>query len=65
MPSWTHKEGNQANTTNSSETETPNEAMLAVELLGLFYFVVVIPTYTLHIVEWEDGVPMHPYDIFF
>ena len=41
MRSLTRKAGNRATTTDSSETETPNEEMLAVEFLGLVYLVVV------------------------
>ena len=41
MQSRTRKGGNRATTTDSSETETPNEVMLAVEFLRLVYLVVV------------------------
>ena len=41
MQSRTLKEGNCATTTVSSETETVNEVMLAVEFLGFVYLVVV------------------------
>ena len=41
MRSRRRKEGNRATTTDSSETETPNEVMLAIEFLGLVYLVVV------------------------
>ena len=34
--------GNHATTTDSSETETPNEVMLAIEFLGLVYLLVVV-----------------------
>ena len=41
MRSRTRKGGNRAITTDSSETETPNEVMLAVEFLELVYLVLV------------------------
>ena len=42
MRSRTRNGGNRATTTDSSETETPNEVMFAVEFLGLVYLVVII-----------------------
>ena len=41
MGSRTHKGRNRATATDSSETETPNEVMFAVEFLGPVYLVVV------------------------
>ena len=41
MGSRTRKGGNRATATDSSETETPNEVMFAVEFLGPVYLVVV------------------------
>ena len=41
MGSRRRKGGNRATTTDSSETETPNEVVLAIEFLGLVYLVVV------------------------
>ena len=56
MQSRTHKGGNHTTTADSSETETLNEVMLAVEFLGLVYLVVVIAALQSLIIWLEETI---------
>ena len=56
MRSRTRKGGNHTTTADSSETATLNEVMLAVEFLGLVYFLVVIAALQSLIIWLEETI---------